>query len=507
MLKENIWKKRKNMPSRVTIYDLLISCPGDVEDAVKIIDDVVETFNQKYNTTLSLGIRTRYWKKSSYPQSGGKPQELLNKQFVEDCDLAVAIFKTRFGTPTDKYGSGSEEEIEIMLNAGRQVFLYFDDSPVSPSDIDAEQYQKVKDFEKKYGTRGIYFSFKSLDEFRNLFDAHITQYFLALEKVNEITNKKSDLMVSATCEGGFEQKAMIQSFSLGRFEKSKDILEQIKKLIDVIPQYEVTAKVNQMLSPFDGFMNKEAEIKDSTKDLINKCAEELGFEIADNFFDLGNLRENTGLSIIGGNSLSGSDSEIIKYNSIIELRDLFYKVFGHLEMEEYYSPLQGVQLVLCNEGTNYDEDIEVTLRLPKNNAILPSELKVPNHEVEGKEDWSFEDIFEISATKDFIAYEESKQKKVFGQVHSFTPVLPYQTVDYEEEYRETISDIFEYKYFEDGEYQIIKCNFDYIKQHQRVAFPTWIFLKNIDESEIKIDYEITSKNAADILKGEIVLYK
>ncbi|WP_155886431.1 hypothetical protein [Lachnobacterium bovis] len=53
----------------------------------------------------------------------------------------------------------------------------------------------------------------------------------------------------------------------------------------------------------------------------------------------------------------------------------------------------------------------------------------------------------------------------------------------------------------------MESNFDYIKQHQRVAFPTWIFLKNIDESEIKIDYEITSKNAADILKGEIVLYK
>lgn len=495
------------MPSKVTVYDLLISCPGDVEDAVKIIDDVVETFNQKYNTTLSLGIRTRYWKKSSYPQSGGKPQELLNKQFIEDCDLAVAIFKTRFGTPTDKYGSGSEEEIEIMLNAGRQVFLYFDDSPVSPSDIDAEQYQKVKDFKKKYRTRGIYFSYKSLDEFRNFFDAHITQYFLTLEKVNEITNKKSDLMVSATCEGRFEQEVRIQSFSLGKFEKSKDIIEQIKKLMDVILKYEVTAKVNQMLSPLDGFMNKEAEIEDSTKDLINKCAEGLGFEISDDFFNLGNLRENTGLSIIGGNSLSGSDSEIKKYNSIIELRDLFYKLFGHLEMEEYYSHLQGVQLVLCNEGTNYDEDIEVTLRLPKYNAILPSELKVPNHEVGGNEDWCFEDIFGISATKDYISHAESKQKKVFGEVHSFTPVHPYQTVDYEEEYRETISDIFEYKYFEDGEYQIIKCNFDYIKQHQRVAFPTWIFLKNIDESEIKIDYEITSKNEADILKGEIVLYK
>lgn len=495
------------MPSKVTVYDLLISCPGDVGDAIKVIDDVVELFNQKYNATLNLGIRTRYWKKSSYPQSGGKPQDLLNKQFVEDCDLAVAIFKTRFGTPTDKYGSGSEEEIEIMLNAGRPVFLYFDDSPVSPSDIDAEQYQKVKDFEKKYRTQGIYFSFKSLEVFRSLFDAHITQYFLTLEKVNEITNKQSVLMVSAAREGRFEQETTIQSFSLGRFGKSEDILEQIKKLIENIPKYEVTAKANQMLSPFDGFMNKEAEIKNSTKELITKCAEGLGVEISDSFFDLGDLRENTSLSIIGGDSLSGTDSEIEKYNSILELRDLFYKFYGHIEMEKYYSPLIGVQFVLCNDGTNYDEDIEVVLRLPKYNAVLPAELKVPDHEVDGNEDWCFEDIFEISATKDFIAYEESKQKKVFEPVRNFTPVLPFQTIDYEEEYREKISDIFEYKYFEDGEYQIIKCNFDYIKQHQRVAFPTWIFLKNIDESEIRITYEITSKNSADITKGEIIVHK
>lgn len=495
------------MPSKVTVYDLLISCPGDVGDAVKIIEEVVDTFNQKYNSILNLGIRTRYWKKSSYPQSGGKPQELLNKQFVEDCDLAVAIFKTRFGTPTDKYGSGSEEEIEIMLNEGRQVFLYFDDSPVSPSDIDSEQYQKVKDFEEKYRSRGIYYSFKSLDEFRKLFDAHITQHFMALEKVNEITSNKSDLIVRAVCGTGLEQNVPIQSFSLGNFGKSKDILNQIKNLIDAIPKYKITTKSNQMLSPFDGFMNKEAEIKDSTKDLINKCAEGLGFEIADNFYDLGNLRENTSLSIIGGNSLSGSDSEIEKYNSIIELRDLFYKLSGHLEMEEYYSPLNGVQLVLCNDGTNYDEDIEVTLRLPRYNTVLPFELKVPNHEVDGNEDWCFEDIFEISSTKDYISHEESKQKKVFEPVRSFTPMLPYQTVDYEEGYRETISDIFEYKYFEDGEYQIIKCNFDYIKQHQRVAFPTWLFLKNIDDYEIKITYEITSKHAADVLNGELIVHK
>ena len=34
---------------------------------------------------------------------------------MRDCDAAVAIFWTKFGTPTDKYGSGTEEEIEEML--------------------------------------------------------------------------------------------------------------------------------------------------------------------------------------------------------------------------------------------------------------------------------------------------------------------------------------------------------------------------------------------------------
>ena len=493
------------MASNVTVYDLLISCPGDVKDAVNVINEVVESFNQKYISTLNIGIRTRYWKKSSYPQLGGKPQELLNKQFVEDCDLAVAIFKTRFGTPTDEYGSGSEEEIEIMLDVGRQVFLYFDDSPVSPSDIDADQYQKVKDFEEKYRTRGIYYNYKSLEEFRTHFDAHITQYFMTLKKVNEITSKRPELKVCAVCNNNFEQHTFLQPFSLGCYVKSTDIIEQIKEIIEIIPSYKVTSKVNQVMPGFGNLLMKEIEIEDSTKDFINKCAESMGIEIGDNFYDLGGLMGNTSLSLIGGNSLSGSDSEIKKYNSILELRDLFYKLSNHMEMEGDYSSLEGVHLLLCNDGTTFDEDIEVVLRLPKVNVILPSELSVPDHEVDSNEDWVFEDIFEISATKDFISYSDSKRRGGLAPVHNISSMLPPLSVDYEEEYRETLTEIFDYKYYEDDEYQIIKCNFDYIKQHQRVAFPTWLFLKQTD-SEIKISYEITSKNVADVIKGEICVH-
>ena len=102
------------MAQNVTLYNLLISCPGDIKEEVALIESAVEEFNELYAEPLGITIKTRHWSKSSYAQSGGKPQALLNEQFVNKCDAAVAIFWTRFGSPTDEYGSGTEEEIEMF---------------------------------------------------------------------------------------------------------------------------------------------------------------------------------------------------------------------------------------------------------------------------------------------------------------------------------------------------------------------------------------------------------
>ena len=127
------------MVQNVTLYNLLISCPGDVKDEVDLIESAVNEFNELYAEPLGITIKTRHWNKSSYAQSGGKPQALLNNQFVNNCDAAVAIFWTKFGSPTDEYDSGTEEEIENMLKSGKQVFMYFSDKPISPSQMNAAE--------------------------------------------------------------------------------------------------------------------------------------------------------------------------------------------------------------------------------------------------------------------------------------------------------------------------------------------------------------------------------
>ena len=76
----------------ITAYDLLISCPGDVNQFIDIIRECVDNFNRVYGNINNMEIVTKHWSTDSYPQSGDKPQELLNKQFVRECDAAVAIF-------------------------------------------------------------------------------------------------------------------------------------------------------------------------------------------------------------------------------------------------------------------------------------------------------------------------------------------------------------------------------------------------------------------------------
>ena len=88
------------MPRSTTTYDLLVSCPSDVTEYLDVIKDCVEEFNRNFGKANNVEISLQHWSTDSYPQSGGKPQNLINEQIVSNADAAVAIFGQGFGTPT-----------------------------------------------------------------------------------------------------------------------------------------------------------------------------------------------------------------------------------------------------------------------------------------------------------------------------------------------------------------------------------------------------------------------
>jgi len=115
------------------------------------------------------------WESHSSPQMGLRPQEVINRQILKDCDLSIAAFWTRIGSPTGEFASGTVEEIEEHLSAGKPAMLYFSTAPVQPDSIDKKQYKELQKFKKSCESRGLIESYDSLSVFKGKISRHLAQ--------------------------------------------------------------------------------------------------------------------------------------------------------------------------------------------------------------------------------------------------------------------------------------------------------------------------------------------
>ena len=103
---------------------------------------------------------------SCIARNGGTSTEIINKQILRDSDLLIGMFWTRLGTPTGAAGSGTVEEIEEHLQAGKPAMLYFSTAPVRPDSVDDQQYSALHDFKDSVRQRGLVEEYESLTEFQ-----------------------------------------------------------------------------------------------------------------------------------------------------------------------------------------------------------------------------------------------------------------------------------------------------------------------------------------------------
>src|SRR5581483_9879728 len=128
------------MPKQVAHYKCMVISPGDVEDARDAVVAAITDWNAHAGESLGAKIEPVRWESHARPEMGAGPQEIINKQLVDDCDFGVAIFWSRLGSPTAKHPSGSVEEIERLIAKGANVMVYFCDAPVPQDALKDDQY-------------------------------------------------------------------------------------------------------------------------------------------------------------------------------------------------------------------------------------------------------------------------------------------------------------------------------------------------------------------------------
>lgn len=155
------------------VYRVMIATPGDVAAEREVVRKTVHRWNALWADHHRLVLLPVGWDTHARPEMGDRPQAVINKQVLKDCDVLVAVFWTRLGSPTGEAPSGTVEEIEEHLKAGKPAMIYFSDAPVRRDSVDDDQWKALKEFRAECERRGLVHSFESVTDFAEKFEDHL----------------------------------------------------------------------------------------------------------------------------------------------------------------------------------------------------------------------------------------------------------------------------------------------------------------------------------------------
>jgi len=151
------------------VFNVMIASPSDVINERNIARDVIHEWNTVHSNSRKIVLLPIGWETHSSPEIGAAPQDIINRQILDKCDLLVGVFWTRIGTSTRDYVSGTVEEIEKHVKSGKPTMLYFSNQPVRPESVDDTQYKKLKEFKESYKVKGLVETYDTLSDFKDKF--------------------------------------------------------------------------------------------------------------------------------------------------------------------------------------------------------------------------------------------------------------------------------------------------------------------------------------------------
>lgn len=173
------------------VYNVMIGAPSDIKEEIQIAKDVIFRWDMINSHLHHCVILPLHWNDSTYPTTGNPPQKSIDKQMVERSDLMVCIFCSRLGSPTDTHISGSVEEIEEHIKAGKTVMTFFRKNMLTPqNDKDIVQLQKLMEYKKSIRDSVYWGEYESAKDFEKIFREKL-ELFLN----NNWLNKRNDMEI------------------------------------------------------------------------------------------------------------------------------------------------------------------------------------------------------------------------------------------------------------------------------------------------------------------------
>lgn len=189
------------MPTKSLVYRVLIASPSDLAEERKAATETVHEWNAEHAEAESVVLLPIKWETHAMPQFGLRPQEAINRQLVRSSDVLLGMFWTKLGSNTGVAESGTVEEIDQFVAAGKPALLYFSSRPIEPKKIDLKQQGKLRDFKAATLKQALVGEFSSVPDFRQMLLRDLVRFVRELKaKVFSQTlgNEQRDGLVTPT---------------------------------------------------------------------------------------------------------------------------------------------------------------------------------------------------------------------------------------------------------------------------------------------------------------------
>lgn len=177
------------MPDLIQLFRILLAAPSDVTEEHTLVADAINDWNIQHGDRTGARVELMNWRTHAHPDTGKRPQALINRQFADRADIVLAIFWRRLGSPTGKAASGTVEEIDRARRRGKKVMVYFSQR-IGPNTQrpDSGEQARMERFRRKLGRSALYGTYRDMKEFEAVVRKGLA---LVMGEVVAVAKKKS----------------------------------------------------------------------------------------------------------------------------------------------------------------------------------------------------------------------------------------------------------------------------------------------------------------------------